>query len=446
MDSTATTTPDAPPAPPPAAAPPAPTTGDRGLGPRFRALLVASGASNLGDGILMVAVPLVAIGFTRSPGQIGLLTAATWLPWLLLGIVAGVVVDRTDRRRVQVVALTARAVLLAGAAWLAVSGGLTLTWLLAIVLAYGTTEVFADLAANALVPDLVTTEQLPTANGRIVSVQEVANTFLGSPASGALLALGTGWAFGAPAGLAALAVLVLWRGLRGSYSHAPSRASGEETPGVVRRALADVRDGLALVLRHRVLRPLVLAGALVNLTSTAYITVFVLWVVGPGSRVGVPATVYPLLLTLAAVGAVLGSALVGPVLARTSEVRGMVGSWSVAFGTLALPVLVPHPVAIGAALLVMGTFSTIGNVVSQSVRQRIVPRDMLGRTGGATRTLVFGLMPVGALLGGAVAERWGIATTLVGATVAALAVAAGLAVAMRGVTPADLAAPQPGTR
>ena len=446
MDSTATATPDAPPADRPAAGAPAPTTGDRRLGPRFRTLLVASGASNLGDGILMVAVPLVAIGFTRAPGEIGLLTAATWLPWLLVGIVAGVVVDRTDRRRAQMVALTARAALLAGAAWLAVSGGLTLTWLLVIVLAYGTTEVFADLAANALVPDLVTAEQLPTANGRIVSVQEVTNTFLGSPVSGALLALGTGWALGVPAALAVLAVLVLWRGLPGRYSHAPTRGAGEATPGAVRHALADVRDGLALVLRHRVLRPLVLAGALVNLTSTAYISVFVLWVVGPGSRVGVPATVYPLLLTLAAVGAVLGSTLVGRVLARIGEVRAMVGSWAIAFGTLALPVLVPHPVAIGAALLVMGTFSTIGNVVSQSVRQRIVPREMLGRTGGATRTLVFGLMPVGALLGGVVAERRGIPTTLLGATVAALAVAAGLAVAMRGVTPADLAAPQPGPR
>lgn len=443
MENLATTTAEAPaPAPAPAAGRPA----DRpGLGPRFRSLLVASGAANLGDGILTVAVPLVAIGFTRSPGEITLLTAAAWLPWLVLGVVAGVVVDRADRRTVQLVALTGRAALLAAASWLAVAGSLTFTWLLAIVLAYGVTEVFTDIAASALVPDLVEADRLPVANGRIVTVQEVTNTFLGSPASGALLALGTGWVLGAPAGLAALAVLVLWRGLPGSYRQVRSTRAELATSSAARRALADVREGLALTLRHRVLRPLVVAGALVNMTSTAYVSVFVLWVVGPGSAVGLSAAVYPLLFTLSAVGAVLGSFLVPHVLRVTSEVRVMVVGWSVAFAALAVPVLLPHPVAIGAALLVMGVGVTHGNVVSQTVRQRIVPRELLGRTGGATRTLAFGLMPVGALLGGVVAEACGLATTLLAATVLSLVVVAGFAASMRGVTPRDLAAPAPAT-
>ncbi len=434
MESTVTATPDAP-----ATAPaPAPRSG---LGPRFRALLVASGAANLGDGILTVAVPLIGIGFTRSPGEITLLTAAAWLPWLVLGIVAGAVVDRADRRTVQLVALTARAVLLAGACWLAVSGSLTFAWLLALVLAYGVTEVFTDIAAGALVPELVAADRLPVANGRIVSVQEVTNTFLGSPASGALLALGTGWALGAPAGLAALAVAVLWRGLPGSYRQARPTPVGDGTSRAARRALADVREGLAFTLRHRVLRPLVVSGGLVNMTSTAYISVFVLWAVGPDSRVGLSAAVYPLLFTLSAVGAVLGSFLVPRTLRVTSEVRVMVVGWSIAFAALAVPVLLPHPVAIGAALLVMGVSVTHGNVVSQTVRQRIVPRELLGRTGGATRTLAFGLMPVGALLGGVVAEAFGLAATLLGATAVSLCVVAGFAASMRGVTPRDLAAP-----
>lgn len=415
------------------------------LGPRFRALLVASGAANLGDGILVVAVPLLAIGFTRSPGQVALLTAASWLPWLLLGIVAGVVVDRVDRRTVQLVALASRALLLGAACWLATSGGLTPAWLLAVVLAYGVTEVFADLASNALVPDLVDADQLPTANGRIVSVQEVANTFLGSPLSGALLALGTGWVLGTPAGLAALAVVVLWRGLPGGSPAARPAATPADAATsasrAARRALGDVREGLTLLLRHRVLRPLVLAGALVNMTSTAYMSVFVLWAVGPESRVGLSASLYPLLFTLSAVGAVVGSTLVPHVLRVVGEVRVMVLGWSTAFAALVVPVLVPHPVALAATLLVVGVCVTLGNVVSQTVRQRVVPRELLGRTGGATRTLVFGLMPVGALVGGAVAERLGLAATLLGAVAASVVVAVGFAASMRGVTPADLATP-----
>ncbi len=421
---------------------PAPARGP-GLGPRFRALLLTTGAANLGDGILQVAVPLLAVQLTRSPTQITLLTAATWLPWLVLGILAGVVVDRADRRRVQITALAARAALLGGACWIASTGGLTTTWLLLLVLAYGVTEVFADLAASALVPDVVGSDQLPTANGRVVAVQEVSNAFLGSPASGALLALGAGWAIGAPAGLAVLALVVLWRGVPGTYRHAPDpvTASRTGTPGAARRALHDVRAGLALVLRHRVLRPLVLTGALVNMTSTAYLAVFVLWAVGPGSRMGLSAAVYPLLLTASAVGAVAGSALAPRLLRATTEVRVMVGGWTAAFTALLLPVLAPHPVAVVVALLVTGATVTVANVVSQSVRQRVVPRDMLGRTGGATRTLAYGLMPVGAVLGGVVAERWGLAATLLGASLASVVVVLGFAVAMRGVTPADLGTP-----
>lgn len=419
------------------------------LGPRFRALLVSTGAANLGDGVLQVAVPLVAVQLTRSPGQITLLTAAAWLPWLVLGVVAGVVVDRADRRHVQVAALAARTVLLAGACWLTATGGLTMTWLLVLVLAYGITEVFADLAANALVPDVVEPDLLPTANGRVVAVQEVANTFLGSPAAAALLALGAGWALGAPAGLAALALVALWRGVPGTYRHAPEAGTGTTgttppstgTRGAVRRAGRDVRAGLAYVLHHRVLRPLVLAGALVNMTSTAYMSVFVLWAVGPGSRMGLSPTVYPLLLTASAVGAVLGSALTPRLLHATSEVRVMVGGWAAAFAVLLLPVAAPHPVTVVATLLVVGATATAANVVSQTLRQRIVPRAMLGRTGGATRTLAFGLMPVGAVVGGLVAERWGLAATLVGAAAAAVVVVLGFAVSMRGVTPADLAVP-----
>lgn len=173
-------------------------------------------------------------------------------------------------------------------------------------------------------------------------------------------------------------------------------------------------------------------------------SVFVLWAVGPGSRIGLSASLYPLLFTLSAVGAVVGSTLVPRVLEVVSEVHVMVIGWSTAFVALVVPVLVPHPVALAATLLVVGTCVTLGNVVSQTVRQRIVPRELLGRTGGATRTLVFGLMPVGALAGGAVAEHLGLAATLLGAVAVSVVVALGLAASMRGVTPADLTAP--GTR
>ena len=443
--------------PGPAARPAAPTPdpaatttppgGAPTLGSRFHALLAATGAANLGDGVVQAAIPLVALGLTRSPSHIALLTAVAWLPWLLLGIGAGVLVDRVDRRRVQIGALVARGALLAGAAWLAVHG-LTIAWLIALALAYGVTEVLADLAAGALVPDVVAPADLPAANGRIMAVQQVANAFLGGPLAGLLLTLGTAWALGAPAALAVLAAAVLWRGLPGSYRHAPVAPAAPDAPHdagrgaatALRRAGRDVREGLSLVLHHRVLRPVVLAAALLNMASTAYFTVFVLWAVGPGSRIGMTAGTYPLLLVALAVGAVAGSVLVARAARALGEVRLMVGAFTLAFALLVVPVAVPHPAAVAATLLLVGALSTTGNVVNETLRQRIVPPALLGRVGGAGRTLSVGLMPVGALLAGAAAERWGLAATMLGATALAVAVALALAASLRGTTPADLTA------
>lgn len=381
------------------------------LGRRFGALLTVTGLANLGDGIVQMGAPLVALTLTRSPGQISLLAAATWLPWLLLGILGGVVVDRTDRRLAQVLALAARALLLTAGAALALSGHLSMPALVVLVLAYGVTEVFADLAQTSLVPDLVPRSRLQAANGRVLATQQVTNTFVGSPLAGGLLALGTGWVLGVPAALAVAAVLVLLRGIPGRYR--PERT--EPT-----RASADVREGVRYLVHHPVLRPFVIGGGLMNMASTAYTAVFVLWVVGPGSRMEVEPTVYPLLAAIIAVGAVTGSLLTERLADRLPELHVMYVCWLVVGPLLLVPVLAPTLPALSVALFLVGATNTIGNTISMSLRQRVVPRALLGRTSGAGRTIAYGLMPVGALLGGLVAEQAGLATVLVGAAVVSL--------------------------
>ena len=173
-------------------------TARNSLGARFTALLTTTGLANLGDGIVSLGAPLIALTLTRSPVQISLLAAATWLPWLLLGLLAGAVVDRRDRRAVQVLALAARAGLLAVGCGLLVGGLMTMPALVGLVLAYGITEVFADLAQGALVPALVPADRLAKANGRLIAVQQVTNTFVGGPVAGVLLTLGAAWVFGDP--------------------------------------------------------------------------------------------------------------------------------------------------------------------------------------------------------------------------------------------------------
>ncbi len=463
-DTVTATAPPASPAPPPAAPEPATdATPDapRPLGRRFAALLTATGAANLGDGIVAVGVPLVALGLTRSPDKIALLSAATWLPWLVLGLTAGVLVDRGDRRRLQIAGLAARAALLAVGGWLAASDALTLPLLVGLVLAYGVTEVVVDLAAGAIVPDLVPRERLAAANGRVMAVQQVANAFLGAPVAGALLTLGAGWVLGVPAALAVAGALVLWRHVPGRYRRtapttaAPATAAtgtlddpatpDAEAPARRTSAWSDVREGLRFVTRHRVLRVVVLTGAVLNMCSAAYFAVFVLWVVGPGSAVGMTERTYPLLTLGIAVGAVAGSVLGEPLVRRVGEVRLMVTCWALAFSLLAVPVLVPRVAPLAAVLVLLGLLSTVGNVISETVRQRLVPAHLLGRVAGAARTLGYGLMPAGALVAGVLATSHGLAPVLLGATaLSVVAVAAAAAVLrQRDVDAHELPAPAP---
>jgi len=382
------------------------------LGRRFTAHLTATGLANLGDGIVQTGVPLYALTLTRSPSQIALLTAAAWLPWLVLGLAAGVAVDRRDRKHMQVAGLAARAVLLGAAVWLVATGQMTMTALTVTVLLYGVTDVVVDLAGSAIVPDLVPRSRLDAANGRTLAMQQVMSAFVGGPVAGAALALGAGWVFGLPAGLGVLALVVIATRIPGTYRHAAPQQ---------RPALTEVREGVGFLVRHPVLRPLLVAGSVMNMANTGYFAVFVLWMVGPGSRVGLEPTHYPLLIAVLAVGAVLGSVAAEPLGRRIPEVRLLLGCWILNTLLLLVPVLAPTVPAIAVALFFLGFLNTNGNVISQSMRQRMVAPGMLGRVGGAGRTLGYGLMPIGALLGGLVAESWGLPAVFVGATALCLA-------------------------
>jgi predicted MFS family arabinose efflux permease len=218
--------------------------------------------------------------------------------------------------------------------------------------------------------------------------------------------------FGVPAGLGVAALLLIATRIPGSYKHAATEK---------RSALAEVREGVGFLVRHPVLRPLLVAGSVMNMANTGYFAVFVLWMVGTGSRVGLEPAHYPLVLAILAVGAVLGSIAAEPLGRRIPEVRLLLGSWLLQSLLMLVPVLVPTVPAIAVALFLLGFLNTNGNVISQSMRQRMVAPGTLGRVSGASRTLAYGLMPLGALLGGLVAEQWGLAAVFFGATAVSVA-------------------------
>lgn len=385
-----------------------------GLGTGFAQHLTSTGLANLGDGVFQTGMPLVALSLTRSPAQIALLAAASWLPWLLGGLAAGVLVDRHDRRITRATALGSRAALLAAALALVVTGHMTMPLLVTVALLYGVAEVFTDLSGTSLVPDLVPRSKLQAANGRLIAVETVANAFLGAPVAGFVLALGAGWVFGIPAALAVGAAFLALR-IRGSFKHAPDEGGP--------RPSTQVREGLRFVWRHDVIRPLTIAGGLMNMASTGYFAVFVVWAVGEGSRLGMSEQAWALAMAMFALGAVAGSLLTSPVLKVLPELPVMFGGWLSGGVLMLVPVLRPSVPLWFVVVFLMGLTNTIGNVLTQSLRQRVVPTAMLGRVTGASRTIGYGLMPVGAVLGGVVAENWGLPTTFVGASLIAIAAA-----------------------
>ena len=389
-------------------------TGAERLGRPFGIHLGGVGLANLADGIILGGLPLIAVTLTRSPSEISLLQVAFWLPWLLLGLVAGVVVDRLDRRHVQLMGAAVRIALLGGMTALAVTDRLTMPLLIGAVAVYGVTQVFVDLAGSSIIPQLAPRTRLPAANGRVMGVETVTNTFVGAPVGGFLLVLGSGWVFGVPAALGVAFLLLIGLGLRGDYR-------AEEAPDETASSkLQHVLEGLRFQFTHPVLRPLIITGSVMNFANTGYFAVFILWAVGPESRVGLEPQQFPVLLAVLAVGAVVGAVLAERFVKLLPEVPLLMTCW---FGNtllLLVPVLYPEAWAIAAAFFVVGLTNMTGNVVGRTMRQRLVPAAKLGRVGGAAGMIGYGLMPLGALLGGLVGEFFGLPAVFVSAVVLSL--------------------------
>jgi MFS family permease len=369
-----------------------------GLGPSFQRLFAASTTSNLADGVVLIGAPLVAIGFTRDPTAIAAVQVAVTAPWLLLTLHVGALADRRDRKQLMVAASIVRATVLLVIGMLAWTGALTLPLLLFGLLLFGIGEVAFDTTSQTILPSLVQPDQLGAANGRLVGAQTVMNNFVGGPLAGVLVGLLVASVFLAPAGLYLLAAALMVR-LPGSYQPAT------RSPATVR---ADIAEGLRFLGRHRALRSLAAMGAALNLANAAYFSVFVLFVVGPESPMGLPAAAYGLLAAALAVGAVGGSLIAAKLEARFGPRRVVIFGLAGGAAFMGVPVFTAHVVPIALVAVCIGALGLIVNVIIVSSRQRVIPAPLLGRVNAAFRLVTAGATPVGAALGGVTAAAFGL--------------------------------------
>lgn len=366
-------------------------------------LFGADSISQVGSQISLVAIPLVAILVLRAgPLEIGLLTAAQTSGFVLIGLPAGVWVDRTGRRPLLIGSDLARAVLLGSipVAWWLGALGLLQLYVVAVGVSFAT--VLFEVAYQSYLPTLVDREQLVDGNGKLEIVRSSAQV-AGPGFGGWLVTL-----VSAPAAIVLDALSFL-----GSAAFLSRIDVVERPPQRTDRSLVrEIREGLAFVLGHRLLRVIAARSAMANLCFSAVLAVQGLFLI---DEVGLSPGVYGTVLAAGAVGGLVGSALCKPLTDRVGSAR-IIWVAPLVFQPFALLIPLTFP-GIGVGFFLVGTFAeavgvVLYNVGQLSFRQAITPPRLLGRMNATMRFLVWGTMPLGALLGGALGEMYGVRTAL----------------------------------
>ncbi len=375
----------------------------------FKIVLVGESFSLFGTQIAAVMVPLIAV-LSLNAGEfaLGLVSAFTWLPIVLFGLVAGTCVDRTSRWLVMVTCNVLRACLIALIPTLALLDALSITALLAVSFGVGICNVFFDIAYQTYIPEIVPSASLGTANSALEFVRSVAQ--LAGPLLGGLLASMYRPEFVVTINSVTFMIAFFGLLLIPARFRIPHRVlathAGASRDGKQDTFLRDVLDGLHLVWRSHEIRLVVISGALVNVFGAGVEALFALFVT---RTLGLGSSVYGFVVAIAGLGALAGALTYRYWSDRLREGACVaVGLASLAAGTLLVvaSASTPFPVAmliLGQAL--MGYGSPIMNIALVTLRQRLTPPDLLGRVNASARVAIMSSLPLGALLVSALAER-----------------------------------------
>jgi MFS family permease len=374
------------------------TSGRRGLGAAYRQLWTAAAVSTLGDGVLETALPLLAAELTRDPLLVSAVALASWLPWLLFGLLSGALVDRWERRRVMWVVDGLR-FLAAGLFGVAVlAGWASIGLLVAVGFLLGVGQTFFDNATQSAIPALVSRdrERLQRANGQLYAAQTVGQRLAGPPAGGALFALAAWLPFVADAvSFACSAALIGAIGGRFGPERAAARSS----------LRAEIAEGLRWLFGQRLLRHL---AVMVGLTNVAFMAGDSILVLFAQERLGLGSVGFGLLLTALAAGGLAGS-LVAARLGRLAGAGTVIVAGNLVAAATQLTIgLSSSALLVGAMLALVGASTTVFNVVAVSLRQLLVPDQLIGRVVSAFRLFGFGAIPLGAALGGLLGRTLGL--------------------------------------
>jgi MFS family permease len=370
-----------------------------GIGAQYWKLWSASTISNLGDGVTLVAGPLLAATVTRDPVLVAGVTFAQRVPWLLFPLISGALVDRLDRRRVMGYVDAARTVLIGVLGVAVLLGWASLPLMYAIFFLMGTLETLFDNASQAIIPAVVPRDRLERANSRLYAAEIVSNQLAGPPLGGFLFGVAVAVPFLLDAGtFAAAAALIL--ALRGKFR--PERPEGVPPTTLV----AEIGEGLRWLWNHRLIRTLAIMLGVFNMTFAATDAIFVLFA---QDVLGLDSFGYGVLVTSGAVGGLVGSLMADRIIARLGSGRTLQMSVLVSALVLTVVALSKSAFVVWAMFILVGVTVVVWNVITVSFRQAVVPHDIFGRVNSVYRLLGWGGISVGALLGGFLARSFGLA-------------------------------------
>jgi MFS family permease len=392
----------------------------------FRRFWAASTISGLGSYVTTVAVGvLVVVDLGGSPADVGWVGAARWAPYLALGLVAGVLTDRVRRKPLLVVTDLGRAVVLAAVPALAVTGGLSVGSLAALLVVFGLLAVVGDAAHQSFLPGLLPRDWLHRANTRLEQSAASAQT-TGPVLAGALV----GW-LGAPVAVLVDAASFAVSGVLVARTPVDDRRLQPAAAGL-RAIPGELREGLSWVYRHRTLRPLAVSTHVWFVFNAVLGTVylpFALQVLDLGA-VGLGIS-----LAGAGVGALLGSSLSSRLLRWLEVPSTVTAARLVEAAGFAVVALAPAAAGAGVALavaslgqLLFGLGLGVENPVELSYRQGVTPDRLQGRMNATMRSLNRAAVVVGAPLGGVLATATSPRTALVAGAVGMAVSAAALRV------------------
>jgi MFS family permease len=371
----------------------------------FRLLWSGETVSELGSQVSLLAIPLLAVRTLHATTfQVGLLTAAETAAFLIVGLPAGVWIDRIRRHWVMIAADLGRVLVLGSIPVAYALGALTMVQLIIVTLVAGILTVFFDVAYQSYLPSLVGRDHLVEGNAKLTGSAQVATVAGPSLAGGLVQAIGSSYAIVVDS----LSFLVSAVAVAGIRTPEPKPEVPEGGHPSLRH---DMAEGLRFVFHNALLRAIACTTASANLASGIAAAVEVVFLV---RTVHASPAVIGLLFTLGGVGGLLGALLAGPLARRIGGARATIVGILCNAGALLLPLTQPKAglLFFGIGMMFVGFGATVYNVNQVSFRQRLCPDRLLGRMNATMRFVVWGVLPIGALIGGLLGTVIGLRPTL----------------------------------